>query len=100
MKLWYKLNQWIEKADHHDQKLGRNRRIWKWSLILGSILILFGLTFLQRWQISLSHYSIPENKLNQHYAIDSFPLQPTPFELPTDSFEQLLKQQINEDHTH
>nr|WP_321411527.1 hypothetical protein [uncultured Carboxylicivirga sp.] len=96
MKPIQALIHWIEKADNHDRHLNKRKRIRKWSLILGGIGLLFGLSFIETGNMSIVHHALPDQENNQLQITDSIPMKSNPFELPTDSFEQLLKQHIHE----
>ncbi|MBS2101172.1 hypothetical protein [Carboxylicivirga linearis] len=99
MNIREKIKRWIELADHQDKQLARKHRIRKWIAITGMLAVLFILSFIQQLKPEFNHYSMPETQSGQTHACDSVSLSNNPFELPADSFEQLLKQKIDERNT-
>ncbi len=100
MKIKDKIKLWIQRADRQDRRLGKKKRFQKWILITGTVSVLFLLSFVRSWRVSVDHYPMPQNPPGAAGPSDSMPQQNTPFELPVDSFEQLLKKKIDEEHIH
>ena len=89
----------LEKADHQDKGLSQQKRKIKWMVILGTLFILYVLSFL-RPHSSLQHRlmkTLRENTVIDSLSNDSIQLPQSPFAMPVDSFEQLLNQQIHEE---
>ncbi len=88
----------LQKADRQDKALSQTKRKVKWTAILGTLFTFYVLSFLQpRW--ALEHVSIGTSMaiaLQDSASEDSTHLPVSPFELPVDSFEQLLNQHIHE----
>jgi len=88
----------MAKADQQDQALSRHKRKIKWIGILGTLFTLYVLSFMIP-HVSLKHFSLTmQNKeqIQDSLSKDSTVLSNNPFELPVDSFEQLLNVQIHE----
>jgi hypothetical protein len=95
------VQKWLQKADRQDKTLSQQKRKVKWISIIGTLFLLYVLSFLQP-HIQLAHRQLGmvtsesrDDSLNR----DSIQLPVSPFELPVDSFEQLLNQQIKERKT-
>jgi hypothetical protein len=92
---------WLQKADRQDKTLSRKKRKAKWTSILVTLFILFVLSFLQP-HFQLTHRQlgmVTSESSDDSVNRDSTLLPVSPFELPVDSFEQLLNQQIQESKT-
>ncbi|MCT4648452.1 MAG: hypothetical protein N4A74_25925 [Carboxylicivirga sp.] len=93
------LQNLLQKADRQDSTLSRHKRKLKWIAILGTLFTLYILSFLQP-HFDLKHQNLGLSKSDDNtdsLSNDSTALPVSPFELPTDSFEQLLNQKIHED---
>jgi len=92
------LKNWLDKADHHDQALSQHKRKIKWIGILGTLFSLYVLSFMMP-HVSLRHFSLTRQnskEVQDSLLQDSAALSVSFFELPVDSFEQLLNVQIHE----
>jgi len=92
------LKRWLQKADQQDQALSQHKRKIKWIGILGTLFTLYILSFMIP-HVSLKHFSlITQNReeIQDSLSKDSTVLSNSTFELPVDSFEQLLNVQIHE----
>ncbi|MCT4646339.1 MAG: hypothetical protein N4A74_15230 [Carboxylicivirga sp.] len=92
------LQNMLKKADRQDSALSRHKRKLKWIAILSTLFTLYILSFLQP-HFNLKHHNLglsKEKSNKDSLANDSTELPVSPFELPTDSFEQLLNQKIHE----
>jgi hypothetical protein len=95
------VQKWLQKADRQDKNLSQQKRKVKWISIIGTLFVLYVLSFLQ------PHFQLTHRKLgmvtnessDDSLKSDSTQLPVSPFELPVDSFEQLLNQQIQERKT-
>jgi len=92
------LKRWLQKADQQDQALSQHKRKIKWIGILGTLFILYVLSFMMPY-VSLLHFSLTRQnskEVQDSLLKDSTVLSNNPFELPVDSFEQLLNVKIHE----
>ena len=88
-----RINTWIKKADRDDQSLAPEIRRRKWVLILCALFILFAASFLWNPMIHMSDDAMEisgqqEKSLSKNSTYG--------FEMPVDSFENHLKQNIHE----
>ncbi len=100
MKLKQHLKKWLQKVDESDQQLSQYTRKIKWIGILGTLFILYVLSFMvgrEKPSFSVSCLPLP-TAIRDSTELDSL-LHKKSFTLPTDSFEQLLNQHIHE-NTH
>jgi hypothetical protein len=90
-----RFSHWLKMLDEKDRALNPTKRKGKWMFALCALVILFGLSFI--W--------FPAAKLDQS-EITAPVEKPAPIksqaprsalEMPVDSFENILKQKINED---
>lgn len=88
-----RINTWIKKADRDDQSLDPVIRKRKWILILCALFALFAASFLWNPMIQLSEDVMEISGKDEK----SFRRNSTyGFEMPVDSFENHLKQNIHE----
>lgn len=95
-----RFSQLIARLDLKDQGLDPEKRKRKWMVILTGIFVLYLLSFLVP-SPKLSHHSLDAD--NKSIAKDSVSKGNTPnaqtpltFEMPVDSFETILKKNIDE----
>lgn len=94
-----RFTRFVYQMDEQDKQLNPRRRKRKWILVLSSMLVLYLLSFLLP-SPDFFHRSIVPAELT--LSIDSVKKQRTEtpeaisFEMPVDSFENLLKQQVHE----
>lgn len=89
----------VSQLDSRDRSLDPKRRRGKWILIMSVLFLLFLASFLfpfpdfSHEKISSGEKFFPADSAKARQAVQAtFP----GFEMPVDSFENLLKQQINE----
>ena len=91
--------RWINRLDEMDETLSPVKRRTKWLLFLGSLFLFFALSFILFPGTKFNH-----EKLNTPALSAEQPIQKksviSPFEMPTDSFENLLKRRVYEDKLH
>ncbi|MCU4176970.1 hypothetical protein [Carboxylicivirga sp. N1Y90] len=90
-----KIKQWLIRVEQKDKTLSKGKRQIKWLSILGVFFVLFLLSFFIGDKMGLGHQGVLQLDTLRHQE-DSLKMD-SPFELPVDSFEQLLNQQIHED---
>jgi hypothetical protein len=93
-----RFNQWLVMMDEHDRNLGAKQRRQKWLAIVGLLMLCFLASFFLFPPEKISHQSLEPNKTGSSVnPVDSLPKQSDRrFDLPADSFEQLLKHEIDE----
>ena len=87
--------RWVNWLDEKDNGLSPRKRKTKWSLLLGVIFLLFALSFILFPTSHFSHKSLAPHASGFNPGIQNRHSQPT-FEMPVDSFENLLKRNIDE----
>lgn len=95
-----RFSQLIARLDQDDQGLDPEKRKRKWMVILAGIFVLYLLSFLVP-SPKLSHHSLKaENKPMAEDSVlegnTSNAQKSLTFEMPVDSFENILKKNINE----
>jgi hypothetical protein len=92
-----RFQEWVDKMDQNDQKLDPAKRRKKWALILGASFLVYLLSFFVFPKPSITHEPIQsvsegtpeiEKNLKRKKSLS--------FEMPIDSFENALKQEIHE----
>ena len=88
--------RWINSLDEKDKVLSSRKRKSKWLFLTGILFLLFVLSFILFPFSGFKHDSLSSpNSISETMTPDQ---QDThPFEMPADSFEQLLKIKIHED---
>ena len=92
-----RFHQWIDRLDQKDQKLDPVKRKKKWAIILGASFLLFLVSFFVFPKPKLIHEPIQpvsEAKPGNEKTLKN--KKSLSFEMPVDSFETILKQEINE----
>ena len=92
-----KIKQWLLRADEKDKGLSKKKRQVKWVGILSVLFVLYVLTFLRPSEPDIGYTKIKQPSNGNTLDNDSLGLNKSPFELPVDSFKQLLNTQIHED---
>jgi len=98
-KIQERLIHLIQNLDQKDRSLDPEKRKRKWIFVLGGLFILYMLSFFVSTK-KLSHQSIEPARIT--VPADADPDKPLKtqksmtFEMPVDSFETVLKKQINE----
>jgi hypothetical protein len=92
-------NEWIDRMDQKDKKLDPAKRKQKWMIILAGLFFLYLLSFLIPTP-KISHQALQDEEKNGAKAPVSSPTvetqKPLTFDMPVDSFETILKKNINE----
>ena len=92
-----RFHEWIDRLDKKDQKLDPAKRRKKWALILGASFLVYLLSFFVFPKPAITHEPIQsvseetpeiEKNLKRKKSLS--------FEMPVDSFENALKQEIHE----
>lgn len=93
-----RFQEWVDKMDQNDQKLDPAKRKKKWMLILGVTFFLYLLSFFVFPKPAITHESIQpvSEGINADGAKTQKRKKSLSFEMPVDSFENALKQEIHE----
>jgi len=92
-----RFQEWIDRLDQNDQKLNPAKRKKKWIIILCASFLLYLGSFLVFPKPAITHESIqPVNERNPDKAKALKQKKSLSFEMPVDSFENALKQEIHE----
>ncbi|MGQ1787498.1 hypothetical protein [Saccharicrinis sp. GN24d3] len=92
-----KIKQWLLRADEKDKGLSKKKRQVKWIGILTLLFVLYVITFLKPGQPDIGYTKIRQPGKGSISESDSLDNNRSPFELPVDSFEQLLNAQIHDE---
>jgi hypothetical protein len=87
--------RWICQLDEKDRKLSFGKRKGKWALVLSILLLVFVLSFLLVPPIPLRHKR-PDQSGTTGLKELSDPSNSSTYDMPVDTFEQLLKQRVHE----
>ena len=87
--------RWVNWLDEKDNGLSTRKRKTKWMFLLGILILIFILSFIFFPSSEFSHENLEPPTSGIEAEIHADPSQPT-FEMPVDSFENLLKKNINE----
>ena len=89
--------EWIDRLDKKDQKLDPAKRKKKWMLILGTTFFLYLLSFFVFPKPAITHEPIQSvSEGNPELEKNLKRKKSLSFEMPVDSFENALKQEIHE----
>ena len=91
--------RWVNRMDEMDQNLNPVKRKTKWLFFLGFLFLSFALSFILFLDAKFNHEKLNSPALSADQPVQEKPLA-SPFEMPTDSFENLLKRQIHENNLH
>ena len=92
-----RFNEWIDRLDQKDQKLDPAKRKKKWTIILCISFLIYLISFLVFPKPVLIHEPIqPVSEGNPDIAKTLKRKKSLSFEMPVDSFETILKQEIHE----
>ena len=92
-----RFHQWIDRVDEKDKKLDPAKRKQKWTIILCISFLIYLLSFLVFPKPVLTHESIqPVSEENPDVNKVLKSKKSLSFEMPVDSFENALKQEIHE----
>ncbi|MBW8323809.1 MAG: hypothetical protein K0M50_03500 [Prolixibacteraceae bacterium] len=88
---------WIDRLDQKDQKLDPAKRKKKWTVILGASFLLYLISFFVFPKPAITYEPIqPVSEGNPDIAKTLKQKKSLSFEMPVDSFETILKQDIHE----
>jgi len=92
-----RFNEWINRLDQNDQKLDPVKRKKKWTIILCTSFLLYLISFVVFPKPAISYEPIqPVGEGNPDTAKTLKHKKSLSFEMPVDSFETILKQEIHE----
>lgn len=87
--------RWVNDLEKRDEASSSIKRRIRWILLVGALFFIFIWSLVQYPSSDFKHRRLKQSaeEADKQKAIAPIP---SPFELPTDSFEILLKHQINE----
>jgi hypothetical protein len=92
-----RFHEWIDWLDQKDKKLNPAKRKKKWTIILSASFLIYLISFFVFPKPVLIHESIqPVSEGNPDIAKTLKRKKNLSFEMPIDSFENALKQEIHE----
>jgi hypothetical protein len=92
-----RFQEWIDRLDQKDQKLDPTKRKKKWMIILGASFLIYVISFFVFPKPAISYEPIqPISEGNPDKAKTLKQKKSLSFEMPVDSFENALKQEIHE----
>ena len=91
--------RWINRMDEMDKDLSPVKRQTKWLLFLGFLFLSFALSFILFPDAKFNHEKLASPALSAEQPIQKKSLI-SPFEMPVDSFENLLKRRVHENKLH
>ncbi|MCW0481367.1 hypothetical protein [Gaoshiqia sediminis] len=94
-----RFTRWINRMDEQDENLSPVKRKTKWLFFLGFLFLSFALSFILFPDAKFNHEKLNSPALSADQPVQEKPLA-SPFEMPVDSFENLLKRRVHEDKPH
>jgi hypothetical protein len=94
-----RFTRWMNRMDEMDQDLSPVKRKTKWLFFLWFLFLSFVLSLIFFPADKLGHEKLDSPALSAEQPIQKKPLA-SPFEMPVDSFENLLKCRVHEDKLH
>jgi len=92
-----RFQEWIERLDQKDQKLDPTKRKQKWTIILCASFLIYLISFFVFPKPEITYELIqPVNEANPDITKNLKAKKFLSFEMPVDSFETFLKQEIHE----
>ena len=92
-----RFHEWIDRLDQNDKKLDPAKRKKKWTIILCASFLIYLISFFVFPKPVLIHEPIqPVSEGNPDIAKTLKRKKSLSFEMPVDSFENALKQEIHE----
>ena len=92
-----RFHEWIDRLDQKDQKLDPTKRKKKWTIILCASFLIYLISFFVFPKPAISYEPIqPVSEGNPDTAKTLKHKKSLSFEMPVDSFETILKQEIHE----
>ncbi|MDX9882632.1 MAG: hypothetical protein RBS73_11240 [Prolixibacteraceae bacterium] len=94
-----RFTRWVNRIDEQDESLSPLKRKTKWLFFLGILFLAFALSFILFPAGKFSHEKLDALPTGMEQPAYQSPAT-SPFEMPADSFENLLKQNIHENNLH
>ena len=92
-----RFHEWIDRLDQKDQKLDPAKRKKKWTVILCASFLIYVISFFIFPKPAITYEPIqPVSEGNPDIAKTLKHKKSLSFEMPVDSFETILKQEIHE----
>ena len=92
-----RFKEWIDRMDQKDQKLDPAKRKKKWTIILVASFLIYVISFFVFPKPAITYEPIqPVSEANPDIAKTLKRKKSLSFEMPVDSFETILKQEIHE----
>jgi hypothetical protein len=91
--------RWVYRLDKLDENLGPAKRKTKWLFFMGTLFLSFALSFILFPAGKFRHEKLGSPALSTGQPAHKTPAA-SPFEMPVDSFENLLKRHIHENNLH
>lgn len=92
-----RFHEWIDRLDQNDKKLDPAKRKKKWTIILCASFLLYLISFFVFPKPEITYEPIqPVSEGNPDITKNLKTKKSLSFEMPVDSFEILLKQEIHE----
>lgn len=92
-----RFQEWVDRMDQKDKTLDPAKRRKKWMIILGASFLIYLLSFFVFPQPAITHESIqPVSEGTPEIEKNLKRKKSLSFEMPVDSFENALKQEIHE----
>ena len=92
-----RFHEWVDRMDRKDKILNPERRKKKWTIILGALFLVYLLSFFVFPKPEITHEPIqPVSEGNPEIEKNLKRKKSLSFEMPVDSFENALKQEIHE----
>ncbi len=92
-----RFQEWVDRMDQKDKTLDPKRRKKKWTIILGASFLVYLLSFFVFPKPAITHDPIQSvSEGNPEIEKNLKRKKSLSFEMPVDSFENALKQEIHE----
>ena len=92
-----RFHEWIDRLDQDDQKLDPAKRKKKWAIILSASFLIYVISFFVFPKPAITYESIqPVSEGNPDMGKTLKNKKSLSFEMPVDSFENILKQEKDE----
>ena len=92
-----RFHEWIDRLDQNDKKLDPAKRKRKWTIILCASFLIYLISFFIFPKPEITYEPIqPVSEANPEITKNLKSKKSLSFEMPVDSFETILKQEIHE----
>jgi hypothetical protein len=92
-----RFHEWIDRLDQNDKKLDPAKRKRKWTIILCASFLIYLISFFVFPKPEITYEPIqPVSEANPEITKNLKTKKSLSFEMPVDSFETILKQEIHE----